>query len=449
MSESFLNEIPISIREKIDKISSVLPDTIAVFEELYNYAKNDIPDERRKIVKKDSKISSTAINESAIIFKLNNISVLSPLRKKLSLFFHLSESTRQPCLSLLKDSEVELSISNLKKNVVMATFLPVPEKKNLMYLFIKYNESNNRKHADPILISLNKETTVQQFQHLALIDNSTGNFEDCVEYMRKQAILTGFRISDPFSNASNEQNRTFHVECHRGTKEGTLYFLPDNIIFGFKKPILVFDSSDIGSITYSSITRLTFNVTLITKSEEKYEFSMIDQTEYANIDEYVKRKQVTDKSMSEELKAKSKSKNQNEDQQSILQETAEQMQKDVNINNVPLDSDDEEDGNFEADSELSDGSEDDEDEEEEVYDNASENKDDDEINKKDTEDEVRLDDSHEPSIDVEESETIQQPQRSDATYNLGINGLSDIPIEIDDEEEDSEDSDEGSGVEYD
>lgn len=180
---------------------------------------------------------------------------------------------------------------------------------------------------------------------------------------------------------------------------------------------------------------------------------MIDQNEYTKIDEYVKRKQVVDRSMSEELKAKTKSKisnnnnnnmgsqdnnsidnsknnensldpNNTNGHQSILEAATKQFEQSntFNLNDVHLDLDDDEalDANFEAESDLSDGSEV---EEVEEFDKEEE----------------------EEENDLEEiSHSIINNQQHSINMDL-FTSLKDIPIEIDDNDDDNE----GSGVDYD
>ncbi|CAI4049882.1 hypothetical protein N7582_004777 [Saccharomyces uvarum] len=460
MSKSFLDHLPEPLSEKIGLVVRALPNSLEIFEELYNYALDETSNGKNGQHKKPKlhnsldELKTDVISEANTIFKLEGVSVLSPLRKKLDLVFYLSNIDGSPVITFLKGSERELTIYQLNSNIKMASFLPVPEKANLIYLFMTYTACADNKFSDPVLMTLNKESTLNQFKKLGLLDSDVIDFDKCVEYMRKQAILTGFKISNPFINinaANAEQISSFHVECHRGTKEGTLYFLPDNIIFGFKKPILLFDASDIESITYSSITRLTFNATLVTKDGEKYEFSMIDQTEYAKIDDYVKRKQMKDKSMSEELKAKSKNKAQQPtdgetDQPSILQEATRQMQ-DEKKTEVFSDDDEENDQNFEAESDLSDGSgqefsddaEDGVEAEEEEEEEGDDNDEDDDDNERE-----RIASHADSNIMLINNKVGQELQYKEFKETLE---LEDIPIEIDND--DDEEEEEGSGVEYD
>lgn len=475
MNTDFLQEVPSDLRIKIEKITSILPDSIELFHEVYNFALNKGETLERKKPTISKQIESSKIEDTNIIFKLENASILSPIRKKLDFLFHLSSNSKQPMISLVKNSNVEYSINDLKTNIKMATFLPVPEKSNIVYLYLECKSSKDPSQQESILMALNKNSTLEQFIKMGILPNNEKDFKKCKDYMRKQAILTGFRIIDPFSiNGTTSSNniqgqlKSFHVECHRGTKEGTLYFLPDHILFGFKKPILVFQSTEITSITYSSITRLTFNMTLITSNDEKFEFSMIDQSEYAKIDEYVKTKQVIDKSMSEELKAKklktSQQNDNNGEDNSALKDAVAEMNGTVgdatNINNLPEDSDDEEnDQDFQAESDLSDGSENEEDDDDE----------DGNDNGEDEAEEVEEDEEEEGHEYIKETNDVPQEGHSieitediSSETNLQLNypsttiddehnqpnvgSLEDIVVDLDDEDEDDEDD---SGVEYD
>lgn len=82
------------------------------------------------------------------------------------------------------------------------------------------------------------------------------------------------------------------------------------MFFGFKKPLQFFSLDDIRSISYTSVLQRTFNLIIAysipypTPEEREVEFSMIDQTQFAGIDAYVKRHGLQDASMAEARKAK-------------------------------------------------------------------------------------------------------------------------------------------------
>ena len=421
MPEDFLNSLPESLRSTITSITRALPQSLSVFEEVYNYGLSQGSGSRER--KRAKTESGEAISNSNTIFKLEDVSLLSPFRKRLDFVLYLAADTGKPAFSLLKDGNIELTVADLNKNILTATFLPIPEKDHSIYLFIQCKNHPDSKDVDSILLVLRKDKTIHQFQLMGVLPNDVSDFNKCLEYMRKQAILTGFRIGNPFNSPVSSHVMPFHVACHRGRQEGTLYFLQDVLIFGFRKPILVFDVSKIESITYTSITRLTFNVTLITDDGERCEFSMIDQSEYSRIDEYVKSKEVKDKSMSEELKAKTQLKNNSqqpsEEHTSILQESVKQLEntQDFNINNANFGSDDdEEDRNFE--NEEGEGS-------------MSESADEEEKGQE---------------VKVNGAKTGYQEYQDDAGGNTEGSGLENIAIEV--EDYDDEEEEVSSGVEY-
>lgn len=468
----FLERFPANLQAKIREIIVKVPESENVFREVFHFGQinvNDFADNNKK--RKVSSDNSLAVSAGDLIFELQDVSVFSPLRKKLTLTISIEENSQLPMIAFKKNDTIEHIVRDIKNSIKFAAFLPFPEKKNLEYLYIYYEEREGNNN-DPILITLNKDQTLKQFKERSILTEEESNFQVVIDYMRRQAILTGFRISDPFSPSVMESHHSFFVDCHRGSKEGSLFFLPEHILFGFKKPILLFESKDIDAITYSSITRLTFNVTLILKNGEKFEFSMIDQNKFSEIDDYVKRKQVQDKSMSDELKAKVTKSSQVVDQ-SALKEALEESGA---LDGMNADSDDENDKNFEDESDLSDGSnssneeeeEDDDDDEEEEgeereegeegEDEEEESNDDDQWNSKEKgSGQSSVKDPEQQNIELDHDLESQQGKSTRTTSSrnnfsmemdefpslLDENELiQDIPISMDDDEE------EDSGVEY-
>ncbi|KAI5780239.1 hypothetical protein DFH27DRAFT_592895 [Peziza echinospora] len=115
----------------------------------------------------------------------------------------------------------------------------------------------------------------------------------------------------------------FHVKAHRGSKDGYLWFLPEGILWGFKKPLAYFEFVRIESVSYTSITKRTFNLNIHvhthvpgagggdnnnnnsknSSKDQEVEFAMIDQADYAGIDMYVRKHRLNDKSMAEMRRA--------------------------------------------------------------------------------------------------------------------------------------------------
>lgn len=101
-----------------------------------------------------------------------------------------------------------------------------------------------------------------------------------------------------------------HVKGFRGSKDGYLFFLPNGILWGFKKPLLFIPLDRVAAVSYTSVLQRTFNMVVEVfvgdgEATEEVEFGMIDQADYEGIDEsYVKRNRLQDRSMADARKAK-------------------------------------------------------------------------------------------------------------------------------------------------
>ena len=109
------------------------------------------------------------------------------------------------------------------------------------------------------------------------------------------------------SHRKNE--KAYHVKAFRGAKDGFLFFLSNGIFWGFKKPLEFFPFDTIESVSYTSVLQRTFNLNVIarpssTDPPSEFEFSMVDQEDFAGIDAYIKRHQLHDASMAEQRRAK-------------------------------------------------------------------------------------------------------------------------------------------------
>lgn len=106
--------------------------------------------------------------------------------------------------------------------------------------------------------------------------------------------------------------KAVHVKAFRGSKDGYLFFLPNGILWGFKKPLLFLPHERIAAVSYTSVLQRTFNLSVEVdtsipgeeESQAEFEFSMLDQEDFGGIDGFVKRHGLQDKSMAEQRKAK-------------------------------------------------------------------------------------------------------------------------------------------------
>lgn len=326
-----LQGLPKSLQDKVGKIIQEVPASEGVFKSLIEHFQQKLEEKdpkRKKIgssgggdgsglATTDASASTISTLEGTnIMLQLPDLSIQSPFRKRLNLLFGAVKGEKKAYLALTKSLEAkpELLLRSLTPdNIRFAAILTVPEKKPLRFFLVEYkcNDGNVYKN-DPVLIQFNNDQLEEQFG--SILGGKT-----FVQYLTSQLALIDFKVYDCTSS-----DETFYVQAYKGNREGYLYFLPNHVIFGFRKPILIFNSTDIESITYNSITRLTFNVLLDVRIYgvlEKYEFSMIDQKEFENIDRYVKTKDVRDNSMAEEHKAQKQLKN-NTDTPSDLAEAA-------------------------------------------------------------------------------------------------------------------------------
>ncbi|KAL6706127.1 hypothetical protein ACN47E_006043 [Coniothyrium glycines] len=110
-----------------------------------------------------------------------------------------------------------------------------------------------------------------------------------------------------FSSAIPESHRkgekAYHVKAHRGSKEGYLFFTSIGILYGFKKPLAFFDFTTITSISYTAVLRNTFNLVVTTQTQE-IEFGMLEQADFAGINDYVQKHGLQDASLADARRAK-------------------------------------------------------------------------------------------------------------------------------------------------
>jgi len=139
-------------------------------------------------------------------------------------------------------------------------------------------------------------------------------------------------------------------------------------MWAFKKPLIYFSFAAIESVSYTSITKRTLNLSIHVAEERgdaEFEFSMIDQEEYAGIDTYIKKNRLNDASMAEARRAKKHNVNgkEGEDGEDAgnLQKAFEELEDEEEEDYVP-DKGKDDDGSGSDDSEEDDEDEDDEDE---------------------------------------------------------------------------------------
>ena len=203
--------------------------------------------------------------------------------------------------------------------------------------------------AVPKNVALGKDKDIE-----AVLD---GSYKDYVLRILNSSLgLVGKKVIGPeerefastLVQAHRKGEKAFHVGAFRGSKDGMstvhhwflhtlfpsahltplirgfaynqigfLFFLSTGILYAFKKPLLFFPFDAIDSVSYTSVLQRTFNLNITTlpssstskiatteDEKQEFEFSMLDQADFAGIDTYVKRHALQDASMAEQRRAK-------------------------------------------------------------------------------------------------------------------------------------------------
>ncbi|KKY28621.1 putative negative regulator of dna transposition [Phaeomoniella chlamydospora] len=265
-------------------------------------------------------------------FDVKDVSFSIPQRKKLHLEFSKEIiQLRNPASGKIEASE------NIRK-FAYAFRLPVPEKAQKQYnycLIPEYGEGIGRQNPNPdttgeiILWTMGqgapKNANVLDEEWVQQLGSSGDNILDGA--LNIALSTADIKLTQPndeeFSSAIPEAHRkgetAYHVKAFRGSKDGYLFFLSNGIFFGFKKPLVFFPFDYIQSISYTSVLQRTFNLVISVSLSpddnsnttgtaipdiEEFEFSMIDQADFAGIDSYIKRHELSDASMAAGRRAK-------------------------------------------------------------------------------------------------------------------------------------------------
>ncbi|ODQ65614.1 Rtt106-domain-containing protein [Nadsonia fulvescens var. elongata DSM 6958] len=334
-------------------------------------------------------------SSSNLVLSLCDVSFAAPLRKKLNIFFY-TDSLIISRSKLVSESAVGDNLvleMNYSHDITSVSCLPVPEKAVSQYnVLIFGKDSPNEPIAQFTLPELYNEKLVsedkflkdQKITILQSEDNglSQVKFNDIIitVFQSLASIDVDIPHKEVFASAVkgglNKNIMNYSVGAHRGSKEGHLYFLSDKIIYGFKKPVLLLGLSEIDSVSFSSVTRMTFNLVIKLDPElasklntsETLEFAMIDQDEYAGIEQYIITNGLDNNSMSQERKAKVELKENRKSQllnspaelskaQGILNENGITSAELTNSNSIGNDDDDDEedDEDYEIGSSEEDG----------------------------------------------------------------------------------------------
>ncbi|KAL9604936.1 MAG: hypothetical protein Q9219_000124 [cf. Caloplaca sp. 3 TL-2023] len=267
-----------------------------------------------------SKKRKLEFHDTVAVDSIAEISFSVPQRKKLRL--ELGKNVDGGAIRATNPATQEVEFAIPWSEVEHCVCLPVPEKAQPQYNYCVFSRTSD----EQILFTVpGHKIKPENITSESVIDPEE-SYKITVTRMLNKRLKT--KVLEPdekefvsqVAQAHRKGERAVHVKAFKGTKDGYLFFLPTGILWGFKKPLSFFPFHAITSISYTSVLQRTFNLnisilspTTSSSSQEEannnnnsheFEFSMIDQADFAGIDAYVKRHGLQDASMAEQRRAK-------------------------------------------------------------------------------------------------------------------------------------------------
>ncbi|KAF2157569.1 Rtt106-domain-containing protein [Myriangium duriaei CBS 260.36] len=260
---------------------------------------------------------TTDLNSATSILDLPDVSFTVPVRKKLSVQL-LTSPAGTAAGGGLKITGKDVSYTIPWAAIAQVFCLPVPEKTTRQQNFVVVLDPSTPCQGEAqFVFTLPENPYSGQCAHAADQDTwvtLTGRMMNT--YLMELGKGVTLPAEDEFHSAIPQAHRKgevgYHVKAHVGSKDGYLFFLSSGIVFGFRKPIQVFPFHAIESISYTSVLQRTFNLVITiqpsaedpSQETKEIEFAMLDQQDFAGIDEYIKRHGLNDASMAKERMAK-------------------------------------------------------------------------------------------------------------------------------------------------
>ncbi|KAH6724551.1 hypothetical protein DL95DRAFT_380244 [Leptodontidium sp. 2 PMI_412] len=278
-------------------------------------------------------VTATASSSDPVLLEIKDISVVVPQRKKYTLCF-----TSTHLYARLPDSkEPAPGVSFAWSDIEYAFCLPVPEKTQKQHNYILFPRNSAITPSrpvpgappipEPLVFTIPdgapKPGTIGGLEAAAaaaVSDDTKTLFNWAITTRLKAAGKGSTKIVQAdeklFASELRQPHRpsekAVHVKAFRGAKDGYLFFLPNGILWAFKKPLLFLPNERIAAVSYTSVLQRTFNLAVEIdtsvpgeeESKEEYEFAMLDQEDFGGIDTFVKRHGLQDKSMADQRKAK-------------------------------------------------------------------------------------------------------------------------------------------------
>lgn len=272
---------------------------------------NDQPSKKRKL---EHRPMDTEGWDKKTVCELSDMSFSIPQRKKLKLSINKSASGGLRAVNASGSTEFGVSWDCVRHIVC----LPIPEKAQAQYNFCIFSATADGLVTDQIIWtvpdSVPKDGTYVGFKTshpgetyrtllTTVLNEALKPYKICVIEPDKQ------EFASQVVQAHRKGEPAYHIKAFRGSKDGFLFLLPNGIFWGFKKPLELFSFDTVDSVSYTSILQRTFNLNIAARAApdiepQEYEFSMVDQADFAGIEDYVKRHELQDASMAEQRRAK-------------------------------------------------------------------------------------------------------------------------------------------------
>ena len=273
-------------------------------------SQDELPSKKRKLEHRP--IDTEGWNKENVC-EVAEVSFSIPQRKKLKLSINKSASAGLRAINSSSTSEFGVNW----ECVCDIVCLPVPEKAQAQYNFCILSATTDGLATDQIVWTV-PDSVPKDGTLVGLTPHPGETYRTLLISILNEALKPyKRRIIEPekkeFSSQVVQAHRkgepAYHIKAFRGSKDGFLFLLSNGIFWGFKKPLEFFSFDAIDSVSYTSILQRTFNLNITARATtdaepQEFEFSMIDQADFAGIDEYVKRHELQDASMAEQRRAK-------------------------------------------------------------------------------------------------------------------------------------------------
>ena len=271
---------------------------------------DELPSKKRKLEHRP--IDTEGWNKENVC-EVAEVSFSIPQRKKLKLSINKSASAGLRAINPSSTSEFAVNWDC----VCDILCLPVPEKAQAQYNFCILSATTDGLATDQVVWTV-PDSVPKDGTFVGLTPHSGETYRTLLIPILNEALKPYKRqVIEPkkkeFSSQVVQAHRkgepAYHIKAFRGSKDGFLFLLSNGIFWGFKKPLEFFSFDTVDSVSYTSILQRTFNLNITARAAtdaepQEFEFSMIDQADFAGIDEYVKRHELQDASMAEQRRAK-------------------------------------------------------------------------------------------------------------------------------------------------